>query len=74
MWLICLVWLSILGYFYAPDNKDESVLGLCTDPSNNTLYTGDTTGHIKAWDISGYCRHAEENVRLKKRMLIDLKS
>nr|XP_022317228.1 WD repeat-containing protein on Y chromosome-like isoform X7 [Crassostrea virginica] len=50
-----------VGYFYAPDNKDESVLGLCTDPSNNTLYTGDTTGHIKAWDISGYCRHAEEN-------------
>ncbi|XP_062601746.1 WD repeat-containing protein on Y chromosome-like isoform X1 [Saccostrea cucullata] len=49
-----------VGYFYAPDTKDESVLGLCTNPSNDTLYTGDTSGNIKVWDISGYCRHAEE--------------
>lgn len=53
---------SITGYFYAPDNKDESVLGLCTDPSNDNLYSGDTTGNIKVWDISAYCRHAEERV------------
>ncbi|XP_048762594.2 WD repeat-containing protein on Y chromosome-like isoform X3 [Ostrea edulis] len=49
-----------VGYFYAPDTPDESVLGLCADPSNDALYTGDTTGAIKVWNISGYCRHAED--------------
>lgn len=54
--------LYIAGYFYAPDTPDESVLGLCADPSNDALYTGDTTGAIKVWNISGYCRHAEDKV------------
>lgn len=65
---IFILWIfSITGYFYAPDNKDESVLGLCTDPSNDTLYSGDTTGNIKVWDISSYCRHAEERVRSRNK-------
>lgn len=65
---IFILWIfSITGYFYAPDNKDESVLGLCTDLSNDALYSGDTTGNIKVWDISGYCRHAEERVRSRNK-------
>ncbi|XP_033741857.1 WD repeat-containing protein on Y chromosome-like isoform X2 [Pecten maximus] len=49
-----------MGYFYVPDTKDESVLAMCTNPSNSCLITGDTTGQIKIWDVSEYCLHVTE--------------
>ncbi|XP_063446060.1 WD repeat-containing protein on Y chromosome-like isoform X2 [Mytilus trossulus] len=49
-----------IGYFYAPDDKDESVLSMCTDPDNDRLFTSDTQGNIKIWDIKNYCIKAEE--------------
>lgn len=52
----------ISGYFYAPDDKDESVLSMCTDPDNDRLFTSDTQGNIKIWDIKNYCIKAEERV------------
>ncbi|KAK3091715.1 hypothetical protein FSP39_022107 [Pinctada imbricata] len=55
-----------VGYFYVPDTKDESVLGLCSDSENQELYTGDTQGQIQVWDISNYCMCAEER-RIKTK-------
>ncbi|XP_069124684.1 cilia- and flagella-associated protein 337-like isoform X2 [Argopecten irradians] len=49
-----------MGYFYVPDTKDESVLAMCTNPSNSCLITGDTTGQVKSWDITEYCLHTTE--------------
>ena len=54
-----------LGYFYAPDAPDESVLGMCTNANNSLLVTGDTQGFIKVWDIMTHCvRPSEDGVRL----------
>ena len=43
------------GYFYAPDQSDESVLAMCSDPDSKFLVTGDTSGRIVVWDIISYC-------------------
>ena len=43
------------GYFYAAEQADESVLGLCTNSNNSLLVTGDTTGQIRVWDIMAHC-------------------
>ena len=45
----------LVGYFYAPDIKDESILGMCTNSNNSLLVTGDTQGYIKVWDIMSHC-------------------
>ncbi|KAK7469672.1 hypothetical protein BaRGS_00036301, partial [Batillaria attramentaria] len=44
-----------MGFFYAPDAPDESVLAMCSKPNNSILITGDTQGNIKIWDIMDYC-------------------
>ncbi|KAK3593630.1 hypothetical protein CHS0354_025521 [Potamilus streckersoni] len=49
-----------MGEYYAPDNHDESILGMCTDSENRFLFTGDTQGNIQVWDISKYCTKAQE--------------
>ncbi|XP_056325906.1 WD repeat-containing protein on Y chromosome [Danio aesculapii] len=46
------------GQFYVPDKSGENVMGFSTDPENNLLVTGDTTGSIKVWDISQYALNA----------------
>ena len=50
------------GCFYVPEIKDESVLGMCSDPDNKILITGDTQGDIAVWDISQYCTAPAEKV------------
>jgi hypothetical protein len=50
------------GYFYAPEDKDESVLSMCTDLDDLRLFTSDTQGNVKIWDIYKYCIKAEEKV------------
>lgn len=59
MWLF-----STTGYFYAPDEKDESVLSMCTDPDDTRLFTSDTAGCVKIWEIKNYCLKAEDKVWL----------
>lgn len=54
--------LVLPGYFYAPDLADESVLAMCSKPSNSILITGDTQGIIKVWDIMDYCVRPQERV------------
>ncbi|PVD39372.1 hypothetical protein C0Q70_02002 [Pomacea canaliculata] len=49
-----------MGYFYAPDLADESVLAMCSKPNNSILITGDTQGIIKVWDIMDYCVRPQE--------------
>ena len=44
-----------VGYFYAPEKEDESVLGLCTDGVDKRLVSGDTCGTLAVWYISSYC-------------------
>ncbi|XP_041364011.1 WD repeat-containing protein on Y chromosome-like isoform X2 [Gigantopelta aegis] len=59
-----------LGYFYAPDSPDVSVLAMCTKPNNSILVTGDTHGIITIWDIMGYCTKALRN-RVKTKPPIE---
>lgn len=62
----CIIWWSLygtkqqIGYFYAPEDKDESVLSMCTDLDDLRLFTSDTQGNVKIWDIHNYCIKAEE--------------
>ncbi|KAL4240997.1 hypothetical protein ACF0H5_001776 [Mactra antiquata] len=56
-----------MGYFYAPDTADESVLGMCTNNNNSLLVTGDTQGNIKVWDIMTYCIKFQERGRIKTK-------
>ena len=47
---------GLLGQFDATGRRnDESVLALKSDSLNHILFTGDTSGYIKIWDISEYC-------------------
>eukprot|EP00058_Branchiostoma_floridae_P018136 XP_002603625.1 hypothetical protein BRAFLDRAFT_126931 [Branchiostoma floridae] len=55
-----------MGYFYAPDIEEESVLGLASSPDNNVLVTGDTMGYIAVWDITEYCVKMRDNMRRVK--------
>lgn len=47
---------GLLGQFDATGRRtDESVLALKSDDQNHILFTGDSLGYIKIWDISEYC-------------------
>ncbi|KAK6170880.1 hypothetical protein SNE40_019170 [Patella caerulea] len=59
-----------IGYFYVPDNEDESVLTMCTPASNTILVTGDTQGNIKIWNITDYCIKPQEKTIKSKPMLV----
>ncbi|ESO83983.1 hypothetical protein LOTGIDRAFT_108064, partial [Lottia gigantea] len=55
-----------IGYFYVPDNEDESVLGMCARYNDSTIVTGDTHGDIKIWNIKNYCTKPQEK-RVKSK-------
>lgn len=46
---------GLIGQFNAAHCVGESVHALATDEQNNFLFTGDTLGYIKTWEISDYC-------------------
>ena len=47
---------GLLGQFDVTGNmNDESVLAMKSDEQNHVLFTGDSLGYIKIWDISRYC-------------------
>lgn len=47
---------GLLGQFDATaQHNDESVLAMTSDEYNDVLFTGDSVGYIKIWDISKYC-------------------
>ncbi|XP_078611049.1 WD repeat-containing protein on Y chromosome-like isoform X2 [Branchiostoma floridae x Branchiostoma japonicum] len=45
---------GMLGQFRATE-KDIGILAMETDSNNEFLFTGDTAGYIKVWDIRRYC-------------------
>lgn len=46
----------LLGEFDVTTHaEDESVLAMQSDELNHVLFTGDSMGYIKVWDISSYC-------------------
>lgn len=51
-----------MGRFTAATDEDSNVLALATDPSNEMLITGDSSGHITVWDISSYCISRAESI------------
>ena len=57
------------GYFYAPDEPDESVMAMCSTEDNCLLVTGDTTGTIKTWNISDYCSAQSGKVSFLRLLL-----
>lgn len=46
---------GLLGQFNAAHRIGESVHAMATDEQNNFLFTADTLGYIKTWDISEFC-------------------
>ena len=51
----------ITGQFDATSHgNDESVLSMASDQFNDILFTGDSTGYVKIWDISSYCTKQNE--------------
>ncbi|XP_071834643.1 cilia- and flagella-associated protein 337-like isoform X2 [Apostichopus japonicus] len=46
---------GLLGQFNAAQKPRESILTMATDSKNEFLFTGDTLGYVKVWDISDYC-------------------
>jgi WD40 repeat protein len=46
---------GLLGQFNAAHRVGESVHALATDEQNKFLFTGDTLGYVKIWEISEYC-------------------
>jgi len=52
---------GLLGQFDATGRRnDESVLALKSDDLNHILFTGDSLGYVKIWDISEYCVRKHE--------------
>ena len=52
---------GLLGQFDAAGGvEDESVLAMCSDEQNHVLFTGDSLGFIKIWDISNYCNKTSQ--------------
>eukprot|EP00039_Didymoeca_costata_P012680 m.183740 g.183740 ORF g.183740 m.183740 type:complete len:1296 (+) comp15548_c0_seq8:286-4173(+) len=57
---------SVLGMFYVTDDQTESEYITCMqlDSQNLTLWTSDTSGWIKSFDISNYCTDGPDTTRL----------
>lgn len=49
---------GLLGQFNGGHRVGESIYAMATDGDNEYLFTGDTMGVVKVWDITEYCtRH-----------------
>lgn len=51
-----------MGTFLAAHEDDGNVSALATDPRNEVLVTGDSSGYITLWDISSYCISRAESI------------
>ena len=59
---------GLLGQFNAAHRPGETVLAMATDSENRYLFTGDTLGYIKLWDMIEYCHKdklSEEETRAR---------
>ena len=55
--------------FYGGMEKDEAVLGMCSDEINSTLAVADTKGFVSIWDIGQYLFDITD-ISLQVRFLI----
>lgn len=46
---------GLIGQFNGGHHPGNSVHSMCLDLENEYLFTGDTEGYIKTWDIEHYC-------------------
>lgn len=68
---------GLLGQFNSTRRKLESIRCMTTDKDNEYLLTGDTTGHLRIWDIKEFCNgtkltpeeREEREKRLKKEFV-----
>ena len=56
---------DVFGAFYATDDVfgTASVNVIECDEDNSSLYTADSMGWVKQWDIRNYCMSGEDNKR-----------
>ena len=64
---------GLLGQYNSAHRLGESVLGLTTDTKNHFIFTGDTQGYVKIWEITDYCVSNKMKLREKKTHLEELK-
>ncbi|XP_063445611.1 WD repeat-containing protein on Y chromosome-like [Mytilus trossulus] len=59
---------GLLGQFNAAHKVGEGVHTMCTDEKNKLLFTADSCGYVKMWDLSEYCtKKALTKARRAKR-------
>ena len=64
---------GLLGQFNSSHRLGESVLAIISDSENSFLFTGDTQGYVKIWDIVDYCISKKMKLTEKKAHLEELK-
>ncbi|XP_060578286.1 WD repeat-containing protein on Y chromosome-like isoform X2 [Ruditapes philippinarum] len=57
---------GLLGQFNAAHRLGESVFTIKSDTEDNYLFTGDTEGYVKIWDIRDYCKSKKMNSAERK--------
>ncbi|XP_063312164.1 WD repeat-containing protein on Y chromosome-like [Pelobates fuscus] len=61
---------SKFGYFYVPNQMDDSVFALSSNEVNSVLVSGDTSGFIQVWDISQYALQATDQLQEERPPLL----
>ncbi|CAD5114766.1 DgyrCDS3810 [Dimorphilus gyrociliatus] len=59
---------GLIGQFNAAHLVGDSILSICTDTCNIFLFTSDTGGYVKVWDIGDYCVEEPLNETFKHRL------
>nr|KAG5695095.1 hypothetical protein BaRGS_015071 [Batillaria attramentaria] len=61
----CLKLGGLKGQFCCTSRLGEMAMAIATDPENQYLFTGDTVGYIKIWDLYKWCNAAAVKDRPK---------
>ena len=64
---------GLLGQYNSAHRLGESVFGLTTDTKNRYIFTADTQGYVKIWDIKDYCVGKKMKLRERRAYLEELK-
>lgn len=64
---------GLLGQFNAAHCLGESVFAIKSDSNDYFLFTGDTEGYVKIWDIRDYCNDKKMNNAEKRAHIIYLR-
>ena len=64
---------GLLGQFNSSHRLGESVLAIISDSNDTFLFTGDTQGYVKIWDIVDYCTSQQLRLTEKKAHLEEMR-